>query len=849
MSNKLIHEADSQPKAEHFLLRPRIENLLKEALQNPLTTVIAGAGYGKTYAVSSTLESIKCRYVWLQLSELDNIVALLWKRLYDATEIVDPELAKRLYSLGYPDSPASFYQLLRSIEDHLTHKERYILVLDDFHSIQNENALAFLEKLVTAAIPKLSVVLISRENVNLSLARMLSMGQIVRITEDDLRFTEDEMKAYFEMQGETLSTGINSSLHAYTEGWILAIYLVSLSLKRGSIYDQDTILRAKIDIFSLIEEEVYRFASKELRKFLIVISLLDTAPAELLRELAADNPQMLTEMADLSLLIRYDKHSNRYRMHRLFKDFLYEKMNMLTDGEIENTHLTAARWYRDHNQSEEAINHYEKCGRYPEIFDIIFSVRTRAAKASADLFIKLIDQAPNELLTARPIMRVVRAHHLFNNNCIQEAQDALTVMRDEFEALPSTKENLALLGEVYILLALISIVKQNLDFVNFFKKADECLPAGSVLTDYQLYIAEGLNITGIGKPIPGELKRYQDALFEAAPYAARVMNGCGYGMEYLNATDAAFMTGDIRNAEKYAYETIYRAQLKYQHGFELMANFYLIRIFVYKGDYTKIAIALKEMKEKIERLQNADCMSLYDIIEGWFFVKTQHTAKVAKWILREEETRMILAPVILGREYLVRSDCMLAEGKDYELLGFMKQTDVLYEQRGVLYARIQNKITESILHHYMGNHKESMVALKAAYDLSNANNLVMQYIEYGSGMRAVIKAALKDKDLEIPHTWLKGILTKSTTYAKRLMQVIKDYDAASMRDKRDQIDLSKRETEILTCICQGLTREEIAEAYGLSINTVKSTQKNIYNKLGALNSLDAVRIATMMGLV
>lgn len=842
------HEGMPQSNAIHYLSRPRIDRLLKEAFQKPLTTVVAGAGFGKTHAVSSALGTIGCKSAWMQLSELDNLISILWSRLVFAIAPHNSDLAMRLSALGYPDSPTSFYQLVRLLEGKMKYN-RFVLVLDDFYTVNDRAVLNFFEKLITANIANLSIVLISRETPSLSLAGMLSKGLMERVTEDDLRFSQDEMAAYYQMQGIELDDSTISSLYGCTEGWILAIYLAGLSFRHGKGHKHNPISYAKIDIFKLIEEEIFRVASKELQKFLIRMSLIDIVPAELLKELARDMPGVLAEMANSSLLGWYDPHSDRYRIHPLFKEFLSERKEALSDEEIVKTHLTAAKWYHRHNHSEEAINHYLACGRYIEVFDIIVSIRKRIAKDTASSFIRMIEQAPAEVIKARPIIRVVKTLCLFSNNRIQDAQDELNRIRNEYEALPPTREHLAVLGEVYLVLAVISIVKQDLEFVTYFKKADQCLPDGSALIDNRIDIPEGINVTGVKNPIPGELKRYQDALFEAAPYIARVMNGCDCGMEYLCATDAAYMTGNIQNAEKYAYETIYLAQQQKQYEIEYVAYFYLIRIYVYKGNYKKIALILKQMREQIERLQNFDSMAIYDIIEGWFFVKIGQTSKVAQWIIREEETRKTLAPLILGREYWVRSECMLAEDRDLELLGFMKQSDDLYEKRGILYARIQNKITEAIIYHYQGNHRESMDALQAAYALSHANNLIIQYIEYGSKMRTVVKAAMQDKDCKIPKAWLENIHTKSSTYAKQLAQIVKGYSAETVQIKRDQIHLSKRELEVLSCLCRGLTREEIADTFNLSANTVRSIQQNIFNKLGAINSLDAVRIATMMNLV
>lgn len=847
MRSSAPHCGPSAADAARYLRRPRLDTLLAEAFTKPLTLLVAGAGYGKSYAVNSALEAAQRKYAWLHLCELDDMAVVFWRRLVSAIKIRAPKLAARMDALGYPDSPISFYSLLNLIEDEVRHEKSFVLVLDDFHSIRNQDILHFLERLITASIPNFSLVLLSRETPRLPLAGVLAKGMMARITEEDLRFTPQEMEAYYRLYGETDATML-SNLYTYTEGWILAIYLVGVSLQRMS-GEQNPLPQAKIDIFALIEEEIYGVMSKELQKLLIKISIFEVAPMALLEALAADTPGLLAEMAVLRPLIRYNPHLRRYRLHNLFKDYLAEKKNILTDAEIKHTHLVAARWYESDGHPEEALAHYRKCGHYSEIFDIILSTRNHVTKDVANAYIALIEGAPPDILRERPIMQVVRAKYLFNNNRLAEAETALRSMRRQYEFLPPSEANRALLGEVYILLALISIVKQNDDFVEFFQKADACLPKGSVLIDHRLNLAEGINLVGIRHPVAGELQRYQDALFVAAPFAARAMNGCSYGMEYLNATDAAYMTGDMQAAEAYAYETIYRARRQTQYGIELIANFYLVRLFTYKGNYAKIALILGQLKEKVDWLQSIDCTTMYDMIEGWFYVKIGRPNRVAEWILREEVAEKVLAPVFWGRENIVRYDNYLAAGKDLELLAFIRQSDNYCEERGMLYARIQNRIAESIVHHYLGHHEDSVSLLQTAYELSYANGLILPFIEYGSRMRTVIQSALQTPGCTVPRAWLESIQTKSSTYAKRVSQIAKQYSAENEQAAHAPVNLSKRELEVLTCLCQGMTKNEIADACALSPNTVRSTQQSVFSKLGAVNGLDAVRIATMRNLV
>lgn len=843
LENIIYDEVSSPPYAEHLLRRPNVENLLKNAFKKPLTTVIAGAGYGKTQAVFSALKSIEYRSVWLQLSELDNMLSRFWERIIFAVKLHSNDLAERLLSLGFPESMSAFNQFLHLIARHLIDEKRLIVVLDDFHFITEKAILNFLELLIHAHIKNFSIVLISRTKPDLSLASMLSNEFLARITENDLCFTKDEMKAYFNQQAINLSESMSDAVYSYTNGWIFAIYLVGLTVKKGDIDSQNPILEAKIDIFDLIEKEIFSAASNKLQSFLIKISILDVIPSGLLKELADNDFELISEMQQLSMFIGYNSFSDRYRIHQLFREFLMERKGRLTECEIVSMHMTAAKWYEKNNCKFEAISHYKECGHYEEILDIILSFPHQVPKETADSIIRLIEQAPNGIVAARPVIRVVKARYMFNNNRIEEAKRELSDIRKEFEELPRTKENDAVLGETYIILALISIVNLDFEFEKLFKMADEYLPEGSTLIDAKVTIADGINVCSVKNPSSGELKRHQDALFSAAPYASRVMNGCGYGMEYLNAAESGLYTGDFKAAEKYAYKAIYKSREYQQYDIEYMANFVLVRIFTAKGKYSEISDILDQMQTQLKNLHIPECIALNDVIRGWFYTKIKKIDKVPKWIRYEEETRKMLPPVTLGREYLVRSDCLLAEDRHLDLLGFMTQTDQMYEARGILYARIQNKITKAIIYHYMGSYEKSINMLNEAYELTHPNNLIMQYIEYGSQMRTLIHSAKRNKDCKIPIEWLDKIHTKASTYAKQLGQVVSAYNKDHELEDSSQIKLSKRESEVLTYLYRGLTREEIAESCYLAVSTINDVVKNIYAKLGAGNVVDAVRIA------
>ncbi|MDR0402660.1 MAG: helix-turn-helix transcriptional regulator, partial [Treponema sp.] len=143
----------------------------------------------------------------------------------------------------------------------------------------------------------------------------------------------------------------------------------------------------------------------------------------------------------------------------------------------------------------------------------------------------------------------------------------------------------------------------------------------------------------------------------------------------------------------------------------------------------------------------------------------------------------------------------------------------------------------------------AFAALAEAYRLSVPNAVVMPFTEPGKDMRALAGAALKEKVPAIPSGWLEKIRLLAAGYAKKLFAVTENLRLAAERSGQEMPALSRREMEVLSNMAQGMTQEEIAGISSLSVNTVKSAIRSIYNKLGAVNKADAVRIAASQGLV
>lgn len=833
-----------------YLRRPHIHDLLERSLQKPVTMIVAGAGYGKTQAVYNFLQEYDAVTIWLQHSTFDNLVTRLWDNHIYTISLQSKQLSESLKSLGFPDTTEKYIRYLVMLSNEIKRDGRkYIFVYDDFYLIHEKHILQFYERLIDAHIPNLSMVFISRNEPDINIVGLLSKGLLSSISEDDLRFSKDEMIYYFQMQDIQLSPKTITDIYNYTDGWIFAINLAGIHLKKGSVHENFALSATKENIFRLMDSEIFSVISEELQNFLIKISLIEHLPLDLLKELSSDNPELISEIAKLCSFIRYDAFLNTYRIHQLFLSFLIEKQDTLSTEDKVEIYKKSAKWYADNGYNSDAITYYQKIEHYDEMLDIILIYYGNCLKDMAQFILDALNKIPPELYMKKPILQVIYVKFLLTCYKFDEANEEGLKLAKKYEALPHIEENNTILGEVYIVLGLInffhSLTTGEYLFTEFFRLADKYLPNGSTMIDNTFLLNRGNYSCAVSRPIKGEFDRCTDAICYAMPYVSKVMNGSGYGSEYLNLAEKYYFQKDLKNARKYAYQAIYKSQEQNQYDVECLALFYLVKIDVSKGDYLSIVGSLDKLRALVEKYDSSLCYRILDITEGWLYSVIGDLHKVAVWI-RDDSG---FSPNKFGFDQLVRARCYLAEDKYYELLAFLEKQEEEYGIDVFLLGAIEKKVIKAVALYQIKEKELSFKTLQEAYNLAYPDSLIMPFIEHGNNMRTLANAAIKDKECTIPDEWLKNISIKSSTYAKKRDHIIAEYKILNSSEDTMMPDLSKRELELLTDLCHGLTREEIAVNRDLSVNTVKSMLQNIYAKLGAANIIDAVRIATMMNLV
>jgi LuxR family maltose regulon positive regulatory protein len=834
--------------------------LLEEAVRFPAVAIVAGAGYGKTHAVYSFLRQYDAKNAWIQLSDTDNDADEFWEKLIRSFPYKDgdPDFGAELVQIKFPKTKNQFAKFAVWLKDQLNPDTKYIFVFDDVHRIHEESVLRFIESAVSLAFSNICTILISRSRPAIEIARLSSKKLLTRINEDDLCFGKNELLDYFRIQDIKLSSQFAANIYDATEGWIFAVRLLEMSLRSQTLDENDALSAMKLNIFKLIENEVFPMISETTQKWLILVSLMDGLPAEFLRALTPEEG-FVTEFGHISSFVRYDADSNIYHIHHLFLEFLRSKQALLTQEEKQGFYSKVAGWYTENNLITEAVDCYKKAGDHEALLKTIhtlpiLSITVRDARFLLDTMEELLDG--NHERTGDPdITRyVVRGRLLIKLGRFEEAMiDGQTAVR-KYEALPWTDLGCHILAESYVNLGFATMLTcmytKDYDCARYFEKARHYSKwtsypvtapiANTIISSY---------ICRVGHPAEsGELEKSIEAFAPAIPYVSEMMNGCFSGLDDLALAETAYYKGHLADAEKFAWQSAAKAREKAQYEVEQRALFFLLRCGVHLGKNSQIRHVFKEWESQTGNTNFPNRQVSYDLMAGWLYIQLGRTDKLAKW-LKDDFDPSTLNSSISGFEIVVKAKLYLAEKKYDELLVFLDIQENDDGIRGFLFGRMDIGAIRAAALYCAGEHAKAAAALEAAYSMGQSNAIDMPFIELGNPMRLLTAAALKDQSCAIPRPWLENINKKSALYAKKLLQTAKLYQRRDSAGRTPAIKLSPRESEILVSLSQGLTRKEIAAAGQISGDTVKSAIKSLYNKLGAVNRADAIHTAVKNGML
>src|SRR5574341_385842 len=372
-----LHQPFTRPG---LVSRPRLQEQIAQGLSGPLTLITAPAGFGKTTLVASCVAGCGMPIAWLSLDKDDNQAGRFLKYLVAALQEAEQTMGSEAAQLVMASQPAPAEAVLTSLINDLdTAAGEMALVLDDYQFISSQavhDEVAF----ILEHCPKtFHLVIASRSDPPLGLARLRARGQMVELRAADLRFTASEAAEYLnEVMGLRLDAGSVALLEERTEGWIAGLQMAALSMRdrKDVIGFIEGFSGTNRYILDYLLEEVLASQPPEIQHFLLHTSILERLTAPLcaaiteIREWEAgsrdesllsplDSQSILEYLERLNLfLVPLDDERMWYRYHHLFANLLRARLQQtLAIQDVALLHQRAARWYEQNGLTIEAIHH------------------------------------------------------------------------------------------------------------------------------------------------------------------------------------------------------------------------------------------------------------------------------------------------------------------------------------------------------------------------------------------------------------------------------------------------------------------------------------------------------------
>ena len=418
-----------QPK---IVARPRLIERLDEGLHRKLTLVSAPAGFGKTTLLGGWLTALPRPTAWVSLDEGDSDPSRFLSYLVAALRTIAPNIGEGILGALQSPQPPRESILTALLNEINIIPDDFVFVLDDYHVIDAravDDSLAFLMERLP---PQMHLIIATREDPQLPLARLRGRGQLGELRASDLRFTSSEAAEFLnEAMGLELSSGEVAALEERTEGWIAGLQLAALSMRGRE--DVSGFIGAFAGdnryIVDYLVEEVLQRQPERIRSFLLQTSILDRLSGPLCDAVTEqeDGRGMLEALERGNFfVVPLDDKRHWYRYHHLFADVLHAHLMAERPDLVPTLHRRASEWYEHNGSAADAIRHAlaaEDFGRAADLIERAWPTVRRSRQEA--LMIGWLEALPGELLRSRPVLGVGYAHVLLAGGELDGVEDRL----------------------------------------------------------------------------------------------------------------------------------------------------------------------------------------------------------------------------------------------------------------------------------------------------------------------------------------------------------------------------------------------------------------------------------------
>ncbi len=899
-----------------------IERLNESLRQNrgfarKLTLISAPAGFGKTTLVSEWVAGCKrlepeIRVAWLSLDKGDNDPTCFLNYLVAALQTAGPKVGERI--LGTLQSSQSqlppIESLLTNLLNDLTAiSDNLMLVLDDYHVIENQSLNEAIAFLIEHLPPHLHLIIATREDPPFPLSRWRVRGQLTELRAADLRFTPAEANEFLNLvMGLSLSAENIAALEARTEGWIAGLQLASLSMQGRE--DITGFIQAFTGshhfVLDYLVEEVLQRRSEHIRSFLLQISILDRFCAPLCNAVTEreDGKEMLDvlERSNLFLILLDDKRQ-WYRFHHLFADVLRAHLMEAQPDRVAALHSRASAWYEENGLRSDAIRHALAAPDFEcaaGLIELAWSAMDQSYQSSTWLgWVKML---PAELVRSQPVLSVGYAWALLDGGELEASESRLldaehrldiptdqtvVVDREQFRSLPASIAT----ARAYHALALGNIPNT----VKFAEKALELTPE-----DDRTRYVQATSLLGIAQYTNGDLEAAERSLADFQAKLRKIGEiQTLIGITFLLA-DTRIALGHLRDAESSYQQALSLATEKGEPLPIGTSDLYrgLGELYVEKGDldtaaqYLRTGQKLGERTEltnwlhryyvSLARLKEAQgdldgALGLLDEAErvqirnplpdmrpiaafkARVWLKQGNLDKAMEWAREQGLSVDDDLPFIREFDYITLARVLIAAGKNDRISGSIDEAIRLLgrllqaaETGARLGSAIQILLLQALAFQAQGDLLHASTLLKRALALAEPEGYIRIFVDEGEAMRMLIEKQTRNLDpprRDFSDKILAAFIQPAVALKSHPIGQSAPIGRSGLNGNSGMVEpLSERELEVLKLLRSELSGPEIARRLIVSLNTLRTHTKSIYNKLGVNNRRAAVRRAGELNL-
>jgi LuxR family maltose regulon positive regulatory protein len=411
------------PSRRGLVPRPRLMERLDRGTGSKLTLVSAPAGFGKTTLLTEWLAAGSGRpggerlVAWLSLDRADNDPVSFWTYTITALRTAAPGAGESaLAFLQAPQPPRIETVLTALLNDVGTTAADIVLVLDDYHVIDAGDVQHGMAFLLDHLPPRLHLVIASRADPALPLARWRARGELVETRAAELRFTPDEAAVYLnEVMGLRLTARDVAALGGRTEGWIAALQLAALSMQGRADVAGFIAGFAGDDryVVDYLAEEVLQRQTDRVQAFLLQTSILGRLGGPLCDAVTGQSGgQAMLEALDRGnlFLVPLDDRRRWYRYHHLFADVLRARLHDERPGQVPGLHRRASEWYEQNGEPSVAIGHALAAEDFERAADLVELAIPIMSKTRQEARVRgWLEAIPDHVIRVRPVLIVAFA--------------------------------------------------------------------------------------------------------------------------------------------------------------------------------------------------------------------------------------------------------------------------------------------------------------------------------------------------------------------------------------------------------------------------------------------------------